>query len=279
MLRDLSMIDNKVKELTRKIETESKKLDKKIKDIEKIKSSITKDLKKNVKELKTNQLKKLQEEKKNITDKVKEMKSNLLNAKKEITTGKVEKKIEEKKQNIENNKKPIDKTAKKIMNAAALYNKNANKELINILENIKDSKKENDSDLKSINEIFMHTIQCDMHFFKVYRKYSSKKKIENEYILNYINEDFTFNENIDKDLNSLIDIRMKLDDIIIAVINSIEDFNIAGKIIIYNKEIKKPRYNLIMYAFNHSTHYRGVISVMLNKMGIISDFSNLIKMI
>lgn len=277
------MIENKVKELARKIETESKKLDKKIKDIEKIKSSITKDLKKNVKELKTNQLKKLQEEKKNITDKVKEMKSNLLNAKKDNTTKEVSKKIDEKKKDIENsqNKKPIDKTAKKIMNMMALYNKNANKKLIEILLTVKEEDliKETNAYFKSVLGTFKHIIQCDIYFFNVYRKYSSKKKIENEDILNYLNEDFTFNINIDENLNSLIDIRKKLDDVIIAIVNSIEDFNISGKVIIPNTVIKKPRYHLIMHALNHSTHHRGEISVMLDQMEYKNDYSNLMTMI
>ena len=243
------MIENKINELAKKIEIESKKLDKKIRDIEKIKSSITKDLKKNVRELKTNQLKKLQEEKKNITDKVKEMKSNLSNAKKESTekkentSKKVNKKIDDKNKIIEKNKKPIDKTAKKIMNMMALYNKNANKKLIEILLTVKE------------------------------------KKIENEDILNCLNEDFTFNINIDEDLNSLIDIRKKLDDVIIAIVNSIEDFNISGKVIIPNAVIKKPRYHLIMHALNHSTHHRGEISVMLDQMEYKNDYSNLMTII
>ena len=281
------MIENKINELAKKIEIESKKLDKKIRDIEKIKSSITKDLKKNVRELKTNQLKKLQEEKKNITDKVKEMKSNLSNAKKESTekkentSKKVNKKIDDKNKIIEKNKKPIDKTAKKIMNMMALYNKNANKKLIEILLTVKEEDliKETKAYFKSIHGTFLHIIQCDIYFFNVYRKYSSKKKIENEDILNCLNEDFTFNINIDEDLNSLIDIRKKLDDVIIAIVNSIEDFNISGKVIIPNAVIKKPRYHLIMHALNHSTHHRGEISVMLDQMEYKNDYSNLMTMI
>ncbi|MBW5410723.1 damage-inducible protein DinB [Brachyspira hampsonii] len=273
------MIENNISEIAKKIEIESKKLDKKIKDIEKIKSSITKDLKKNVKELKTNQLKKLQEEKKNITEKVKEMKYNLLNAKKANASQDENKKNTK----IENNsnKKPIDKTAKKIMNMMALYNKNANEKLIEILQTVKDEdlKKETNAYFKSIHGTFMHIIQCDMYFFKEYRKYSSKKKIENENILNYLNEDFTFNISINEDLKSLIDIRTKLDDVIIAIVNSIDDFNISEKVIVPNAVIKKPRYHLIMHELNHDTHHRGEISVMLDQMGYKNDYSNLMTIV
>ncbi|MCZ9838385.1 damage-inducible protein DinB [Brachyspira hyodysenteriae] len=188
-----------------------------------------------------------------------------------------------KKKDIENNinKKPVDKVAKKIMNMMALYNKNANKKLSEILETVKDKdlKKETNAYFKSVYGTFIHIIQCDIYFFNVYRKYSSKKKIENEDILNYLNEDFTFNTDIDKDLSSLIDIRKKLDDVIIAIVNSIEDFNISGKVAIPNAVIKKPRYHLIMHALNHSTHHRGEISVMLDQMGYKNDYSNLITML
>ena len=274
------MIESKVKELTKKIEMESKKLDKKIKDIEKIKASITKDLKKNVKELKTKQLKKLQEEKKNITDKVKQMKTNLINAKKESVEKGVNKKIAVSKKAIED-KKPIDKTAKKIMNMMALYNKNANLNLIEILKNVKeeDMKKDTGAYFKSIYGIFVHIIQCDMYFFNMYRKYSNKKNIPNEEILTYLNNDFSLKIDIDKDFKTFIDIREKLDDVIIAIVNSIDDFSISGKITIPNREIKKSRYHLIMHELNHDTHHRGEISVLLDQMGYKNDYSNLLTII
>ena len=274
------MIESKVKELTKKIEMESKKLDKKIKDIEKMKSSITKDLKKNVKELKTKQLKKLQEEKKNITDKVKAMKSDLINAKKESAAKGVNKKIAASK-NASADKKPVDKTAKKIMNMMALYNKNANLKLIEILKTVKeeDLKKDTGAYFKSIYGIFVHIIQCDMYFFNIYRKYSNKKTIANEELLKYLNEDFSFNKDIEKDFKTLIDVRLKLDDVIIAIVNSIDDFNIAGKVVLPNTEVKKSRYHLIMHELNHNTHHRGEISALLNQMGYDNDYSNLITIV
>lgn len=277
------MIESQIKELTRKIEMESKKLDRKIRDIEKIKSSITKDLKKNVKELKTKQLKKLQEEKKNITDKVKQMKTNLINAKKDDTTKEVSRRIEDTKKLKETQtvKKPVDKTAKKIMNLMALYNKNANEELIEVLLKVKedDLKKETGAYFKSVYGIFKHMIQCDMYFFSIFRKYSNKKNIANEEVLTYLNNDFSFNRDIDKDLKTLIEVREKLDDVIITIVNSIADFNISGKVVVPNKEVKKPRYHLIMHELNHSTHHRGEISVILDQMGYENDYSNLMTMV
>ncbi|WP_300702531.1 DinB family protein [uncultured Brachyspira sp.] len=281
------MIDKRIKELTRKIEMESKKLDKKIKDIEKIKSSITKDLKKNVKELKNRQLSRLQEEKKNINNKVKEMKYNLLNAKKESTENKVNKRIEKAKKRIEENKKrieedkenkkPADKTVKKIMNMMALYNKRANDELIDILETLKDRelKKENGAYHKSIYETFIHILKIDIYLFKVYRKYSNKKNINDKDIFNYFDDDLNFNKDVD--FQTIIEIRKKLDNIILSVINSIENFNSSGKVIMMNTEIKNPIYHIIMHSFNHSTHHRGEISAMLDQMGHRNDYSNLLN--
>ena len=277
------IINNHIKELTRKIEMESKKLDKKIKDIEKIKTSITKDLKKNVKELKNKQLKKLQEEKKNITDKVKQMKSNLINAKKDSTTKGVDEKIENKKNEKDTslNKKPADKTAKRIMNMMALYNKNANEELIKILERIEEDElmTETGAYFKSIYGILRHILQCDIYFFGVYRKYSNKRNIENEELLTYLNSDFSFKHDIDSDLTRLIDVRRKLDKVIIDIVNSIDDFSVRAKITIPNNEIRKTRYQLIMHALNHAAHHRGEISVLLDQMGYDNDYSNLLTIV
>ena len=232
---------------------------------------------------KTKQLKKLQEEKKNITDKVKQMKTNLINAKKDDTTKEVSKRIEDTKKLKETQtvKRPVDKTAKKIMNLMALYNKNANEELIEVLLKVKedDLKKETGAYFKSIYGIFKHMIQCDMYFFSIFRKYSNKKNIANEEVLTYLNNDFSFNRDIDKDLKTLIEVREKLDDVIITIVNSIADFNISGKVVVPNKEVKKPRYHLIMHELNHSTHHRGEISVLLDQMGYENDYSNLMTMV
>ena len=72
---------------------------------------------------------------------------------------------------------------------------------------------------------------------------------------------------------------MKLDDVIIAIVNSIDDFNIAGKVVLPNTEVKKSRYHLIMHELNHNTHHRGEISALLNQMGYDNDYSNLITIV
>ena len=275
------MVYNKIKELTKKIEMESKKLDKKIKDIEKVKLSITKDLKKNVKELKNTQLKKLQEERKNITNKVKEMKTDLINAKKEMNKKVINKEIDTKLKEISTTKKHIDKTAKKIMIMMSSYNKIANDKLISILNEVKeeDLKKDTGAFFKSIHNIFVHIIECDIYLFRIFRKYSNKKNIVNEEILSYLNNNFELNKEIKNNFKELINIRKKLDDIIIAIISSIDNFNPTLKIETKksNIEIKKSRYQSIMHILNHSTHHRGEISALLDQMGYKNDYSNLMN--
>ena len=78
---------------------------------------------------------------------------------------------------------------------------------------------------------------------------------------------------------SLINIRKKLDDIIIAIIQSIDNFNPTLKIETKksNIEIKKSRYQSIMHILNHSTHHRGEISTLLDQMGYKNDYSNLMN--
>ena len=88
-----------------------------------------------------------------------------------------------------------------------------------------------------------------------------------------------FNKPIDANLDTLFDTRKKLDDIIIDVINSIDDYNVIIKIDFADDTIKKPIYHIIMHELNHSTHHRGEISAMLDMMGYVNDYSNLITII
>ena len=80
-------------------------------------------------------------------------------------------------------------------------------------------------------------------------------------------------------MDTLFDIRKKLDDIIIDIINSIDDYNVIMKIDFADDVVKKPIYHIIMHELNHNTHHRGEISAMLDMMGYTNDYSNLITII
>ena len=266
-----------------------------------MKSSIINNLNKNLKELKSKKLKKLREEKKLIYDNLLELKKDFSEIKKDYK--KTNKKIYSKKENIITNKTI---TSQRVLTLMAEYNRKANRMLISIFRDIQ---KINEEDLyretrtyfKSLINTFTHIIKTDIYFFSILRKYSSKKIIANEEILTYffsilrkysskkiianeeiltyLNDNFLFNKPIDANLDTLFDARKKLDDIIIDIINSIDDYNVIIKIDFADDTLKKPIYNIIMHELNHNTHHRGEISAMLDMMGYINDYSNLITII
>ena len=273
------MIEHKINLLEKKINSELNRLNKKSEEIDILKSSIINNLNKNLKELKSKKLKKLREEKKLIYDNLLELKKDFSEIKKDYK--KTNKKIYSKKENIITNKTI---TSQRVLTLMAEYNRKANRMLISIF---RDVQKINEEDLyretrtyfKSLINTFTHIIKTDIYFFSILRKYSSKKIIANEEILTYLNDNFLFNKPIDANLDTLFDARKKLDDIIIDIINSIDDYNVIIKIDFADDTLKKPIYHIIMHELNHNTHHRGEISAMLDMMGYINDYSNLITII
>ena len=281
------MINHKINLLEKKINSELNRLNKKSEEIEILKSSIINNLNKNLKELKSKKLKQLREEKKIIYDNLLELRKDFSEIKKEYK--KTNKKNNHKKANnkeeleiSENIIKTI--TSQRVLTLMAEYNRKANRMLISIFRDIQkinesDLYKETRSYFKSLINSFTHIIKTDIYFFSILRKYSSKKIIANEEILTYLNDNFLFNKPIDANLDTLFDTRKKLDDIIIDIINSIDDYNVIIKIDFADDMLKKPIYNIIMHELNHNTHHRGEISAMLDMMGYINDYSNLITII
>lgn len=281
------MIDHKINLLEKKINSELNRLNKKSEEIEILKSSIINNLNKNLKELKSKKLKQLREEKKIIYDNLLELRKDFSEIKKEYK--KTNKKNNHKKANnkeeleiSENIIKTI--TSQRVLTLMAEYNRKANRMLISIFRDIqkineKDLYKETGSYFKSLINTFTHIIKTDIYFFSILRKYSNKAVIANEEILTYLNDNFLFNKPIDANLDTLFDTRKKLDDIIIDIINTIDDYNVIMKIDFADDMVKKPIYHIIMHELNHNTHHRGEISAMLDMMGYVNDYSNLITII
>ena len=277
------MIDRKINLLEKKINSELNRLNQKSEEIEILKSSIINNLNTNLKELKNKKLKKLREEKKLIYDNLLELRKDFSEIKKEY-----------KKTNKKNNQKKVNKeiseniiktiTSQRVLTLMAEYNRKANRMLISIFRDVQkineeDLYRETRSYFKSLINSFTHIIKTDIYFFSILRKYSSKKIIANEEILTYLNDNFLFNKPIDANLDTLFDARKKLDDIIIDIINSIDDYNVIIKIDFADDMVKKPIYHIIMHELNHNTHHRGEISAMLDMMGYTNDYSNLITII
>lgn len=280
------MRSHKINLLEKKINSELNRLNKKSEEIEILKSSIISNLNKNLKELKSKKLKQLREEKKLIYDNLLELRKNFSEIKKEYKENKKKnnhkKTNKEKPEVSENIIKTI--TSKRVLTLMAEYNRKANRMLISIFRDIQkinesDLYKETGSYFKSLINSFTHIIKTDIYFFSILRKYSNKKIIANEEILTYLNDNFLFNKPIDANLDTLFDTRKKLDDIIIDIINSIDDYNVIIKIDFADDMVKKPIYHIIMHELNHNTHHRGEISAMLDMMGYVNDYSNLITII
>lgn len=269
------MLEEKVKKLNKQIEEAAKKIDSKAKEIDKTRKSITKNISKSMADVKNRKLKRLNEEKKKMSEKVKNMKSDFIKLKKEAE--KSAKSVMSKKTSV----KTVDKNSKEIMKLLATYNKMANEGLMTVLANIKDEdlKKDGGAYFKSILGVFNHILQCDMYFFKTFRKYSKKTSIANEELLLYLNEDWTFKNDIDRDIKTLFDVRKRMDNLIIDIVTSIDDLKILGDVYVPGKNIKKSRYHLILHEINHDTHHRGEISVMLDQLGYKNDFSNLLTIV
>ncbi len=82
-------------------------------------------------------------------------------------------------------------------------------------------------------------------------------------------------------LSSLKTVRFAIDDLLKEIVNVLTGSQLARMVTWKNfrgEEQTKTPWHILMHVFNHQTHHRGGIAVMLDILGIENDYSNLISL-
>lgn len=166
---------------------------------------------------------------------------------------------------------------KTLFQAFAKYNANVNRELIALLEPVPMSKIMNKTKAfyPSIFEVLFHMCMTDAGWLKRYRVFfTASRTLSGAALL--ATDLAALKTGFEQDVSRLYDFRRELDDIITRFTDEITDEELKANLKYSDyrgRSAENIMWKTLMYVFNHETHYRGELSVMLDSIDVENDFS------
>ncbi len=167
---------------------------------------------------------------------------------------------------------------KQLFEAFTIYNKNTNRIIGDYILNMSIEQFENNTKtfFPTIILNILHVMESDLKWLYRLKEFNNPEVRQTEI------SELTG----DKDLgilfqnqHKIIELRCRLDRDIISLISSIDDFSSEIEIDFGGNKIIQFTWKLILQWFNHQTHHRGQISVLLDIQGINNDFSMMLDKI
>lgn len=129
---------------------------------------------------------------------------------------------------------------------------------------------------KSINAILDHYFIADTVWLKAFRQARDSSIFDTPIML----VDRNWGELQFKDIDSFAIARSELDGIMISYMKELKPEDLDKTITRVNRKgerMEKVVWKSILHMFNHDTHHRGQISLVLDQKGIENDYSNMIR--
>jgi uncharacterized damage-inducible protein DinB len=158
----------------------------------------------------------------------------------------------------------------------AKYNKTTNELMNNIIRDLSEEEWNRNfpTFFKSIHELCSHIYVSDI---KCLKRFKGLRDFD-IHSRNIIKKDYDFSEIFFSNINEYIILRTELDNIIIEFVNGIKDSDF-GKTLKFtdskDNSIERKMEVLLIHVFNHETHHRGMISLLLEMLGKENDYSGI----
>ena len=172
---------------------------------------------------------------------------------------------------------------KTIFQAFARYNGSVNQSLLELTEPLRKDQimMETKAYYPSIFETLFHNLIADLNWLRRYRDaLKGDKPLSDPKLLSLEEKDLR--KELESDYTKLFKYRKGVDELIIQFVNGLDE-NQLGSIIKYKnykgETIEKECWKTLLHWFNHQTHHRGQISVLLDLLGIDHDYSSLVSRI
>ena len=172
---------------------------------------------------------------------------------------------------------------KNLFQALAKYNGSVNQSVLELLEPLKKDQvmMKTKAFYPSIFETLLHILIADLNWLKRYRDTFKENKALGSSKLLSLEEKYLRTE-FESDYRKLFQYRKDVDEMIIRFINELGE-NQLNSIIRYKsykgEAMEKESWKTILHWFNHQTHHRGQVSVLLDLIGIDHDYSSLVSRI
>jgi uncharacterized damage-inducible protein DinB len=171
---------------------------------------------------------------------------------------------------------------KNIFQALAKYNGSVNQSIIELLKPLDKEKimMKTKAYYPSIFETLIHNLFADLNWLKRYGGvFKESKALSNRMVSS---DQKVLRQEFDSDYTKLFQYRKETDEVMIQFVNELDEAKLNSVIKYKNykgedqeQELWKP----LLHWFNHHTHHRGQISVLLDMVGVDHDYSSLLTRI
>ncbi len=167
---------------------------------------------------------------------------------------------------------------KQLFEAFTGYNKNTNRIIGDYIINMSREQFENETItyFPTIILNILHVMESDLKWLFRLKEFYNPEVMQTE-ISELIGDKDP--EILFQNRHKIVELRGRLDRDIISLISSIDDFASEIEMDFGGNKITQLSWKLILQWFNHQTHHRGQISVLLDIQGIDNDFSMMLDKI
>ena len=172
---------------------------------------------------------------------------------------------------------------KTIFQAFAKYNGSVNQSVLELLKPLKKEQimMETKAYYPSIFETLLHNMIADLNWLKRYRDVFKESKALSNTRLVFL-EEKSLRKEFESDYTKLYQYRKQADDVIVQFVNEMDESKLNSVIKYKNykgEDVEKELWKTLLHWFNHQTHHRGQISVLLDLLGIDHDYSSMVTRI
>jgi uncharacterized damage-inducible protein DinB len=172
---------------------------------------------------------------------------------------------------------------KKIFQAMAKYNGGVNQSIVELLEPLRKEQlmRVTKAYYPSIFETLLHIFITDINWLRRYRGvFSENDSLKNSKLISL--EEKSFRKEFESDYVKLFQYRKELDDVIVLFANGMDESKLSSVMKYKNykgEDVEKEVWKTLLHWFNHQTHHRGQVSVLLDLIGIDHDYSSVVTRI
>jgi uncharacterized damage-inducible protein DinB len=126
----------------------------------------------------------------------------------------------------------------------------------------------------SIFETLFHNLIADLNCLRRYRDAFKENKVLSNSKLLFL-EEKSLRKEFESDYTKLYQYRKQVDDLIVQFVDQLEEnkLNSVVKYRTYKREDgEKEVWKTLLHWFNHQTHHRGQVSVLLDLIGVDPDY-------
>ena len=168
---------------------------------------------------------------------------------------------------------------KNLFQAFAKYNESVNQSIMELLKPLKKEQimMKTKAYYPSIFETLLHNLIADLNWLRRYRDALKENKSLNSGKPLSLEEKGLRLE-FESDYTTFFQYRKQVDELMIQFVNELDESKMHLVIKYKNykgEEIEKELWKTLLHLFNHQTHHRGQVSVLLDLIGIDHDFSSL----